>query len=135
MKYCEASLTLLRTWLLKSELAAVVLSLTLTWGASVSGVFGMNLMTGMRNSPHWFWRVTAFIVISSVAIIAVSYGQLCGRARRGPHIARQRVLPARRPRRASAARVPRAAHCTCARAGGTQPARAHAARSQPAHGI
>mmetsp|Transcript_114069 Transcript_114069/g.329526 ORF Transcript_114069/g.329526 Transcript_114069/m.329526 type:complete len:564 (-) Transcript_114069:38-1729(-) len=74
MKYCEASLTLLRTWLLKSELAAVVIGLALNYAGSVYSLFGMNIVNPFtEGSPIWFWRIAAFVIVSSIAVVALSY--------------------------------------------------------------
>merc|ERR1719330_307097 len=47
-QFAEASLSYLRTRLLRMELAAMIVSLALTFGAMVGGIFGMNLKSGLE---------------------------------------------------------------------------------------
>ncbi|CAM9248928.1 unnamed protein product [Ascophyllum nodosum] len=70
----EIELDVLRNNILRFELLLSVSGLTVALGALVTGVFGMNLISGWEMNPHAFWRLTGgiygFIVLCIAATVA-----------------------------------------------------------------
>merc|ERR1712232_573423 len=72
-RFLETAMSFLRNRLLKLELTAMVITLALTFGALVSGIFGMNLKSGHEDEDGWFYWVVIGIVICSIVIMVASY--------------------------------------------------------------
>merc|ERR1719189_726109 len=79
--FAEASLSYLRTRLLRMELAAMIVSLALTFGAMVGGIFGMNLKSGLEEKDGMFVGVVASM-IGVCVIIMLGLGYLYIRGKR-----------------------------------------------------
>ncbi|KAI9997404.1 hypothetical protein PInf_001202 [Phytophthora infestans] len=52
-----------RNYLLKAQLIFSLLSVNIAVGTLVSGLFGMNLASGVDTADYWFWSVVAAIVV------------------------------------------------------------------------
>lgn len=72
--FSEASLSYLRTRLLLMELVAMTLTLAMTFGALVAGIFGMNLKSGLEDKNGWFVGVVVCVLAVSVAIVLSLFG-------------------------------------------------------------
>jgi Mg2+ and Co2+ transporter CorA len=72
-RFLESAMSFLRNRLLKMELTVMVVTLALTFGALVSGIFGMNLKSGVSETDGGFFWVVAGIIVCSILIITSSY--------------------------------------------------------------
>ncbi|CAM9323938.1 unnamed protein product, partial [Sphacelaria rigidula] len=66
----EIQLDVLRNNILRFELLLSISAFTVSLGALVTGVFGMNLLSGWEEQPMTFWLVTGGIygcIVLSVA--------------------------------------------------------------------
>jgi len=72
IRFLEASMSCMRNRLLTLELVAEIAALVMALGALVSGVFGMNLKSGLEDAPGWFNSVVAGIILAGVLICVVS---------------------------------------------------------------
>ncbi|ETO78669.1 hypothetical protein F444_06455 [Phytophthora nicotianae P1976] len=59
-----------RNYLLKAQLIFSLLSVNIAVGTLVSGMFGMNLASGVDTADYWFWSV----VVAIVAFFVISMG-------------------------------------------------------------
>lgn len=66
----EIELDVLRNNILRFELLLSISAFTVTLGALVTGVFGMNLLSGWEDKPSAFWGVTGGIYVCIVLSIA-----------------------------------------------------------------
>jgi len=83
-RFLEAAMSHLRNRLLMLELLAMVITLALTFGAVITGIFGMNLKSGVADADYWFITVVVLVIIGGVLIIIVSL-TLYSRSRRYYH--------------------------------------------------
>jgi len=72
IRFLEASMSCGRNRLLKLELGTEVATLAFALGALVSGIFGMNLKSGIEDAPGWFVTVVIMIAVAGVFIVAFS---------------------------------------------------------------
>lgn len=70
IRFLEASMSCMRNRLLQLELGTEVTALVFALGALVSGIFGMNLHTGIEDAPGYFVMVVVFIVGCGGMIVA-----------------------------------------------------------------
>ncbi|KAG6613399.1 CorA Metal Ion Transporter (MIT) Family [Phytophthora cinnamomi] len=56
-----------RNYLLKVQLIFSLVSINIAVGTLVSGIFGMNLYSGLESAAHWFWGVVIATVIFFIA--------------------------------------------------------------------
>merc|ERR1712107_901926 len=61
-----------RNKLLKLELSTTVTTLAVSVGALISGIFGMNLHTGLEEQPGYFWIAVASIISVGTLITWIS---------------------------------------------------------------
>jgi magnesium transporter len=59
-----------RNYLLKVQLIYSLVSINISVGTLISGVFGMNLASSVESAAHWFWGV----VIATLIFFIVSTG-------------------------------------------------------------
>lgn len=72
IRFLEASMSCMRNRLLQLELGAEVATLAFALGALVSGIFGMNLTSGIEETPGYFVLVIVFIAVCGVLICSFS---------------------------------------------------------------
>mmetsp|Transcript_2897 Transcript_2897/g.5164 ORF Transcript_2897/g.5164 Transcript_2897/m.5164 type:complete len:531 (+) Transcript_2897:58-1650(+) len=72
IRFLEASMSCMRNRLLTLELGAEVAALVFSMGALISGIFGMNLTSGVEEEPYWFNSVVGLIIGLGVVISCVS---------------------------------------------------------------
>lgn len=69
-RFLEASMSCMRNKLLWFELVAEGMMLAVGMGALISGIFGMNLTSGLENADGWFWSVAGGIfLLGSMAVM------------------------------------------------------------------
>eukprot|EP00929_Paragymnodinium_shiwhaense_P012900 TRINITY_DN12077_c0_g2_i1.p1 TRINITY_DN12077_c0_g2~~TRINITY_DN12077_c0_g2_i1.p1 ORF type:complete len:564 (-),score=131.31 TRINITY_DN12077_c0_g2_i1:179-1870(-) len=75
-RFTEASLSYTRNELLKLELLATAISLSLAWGALIAGVWGMNFdtVTPIFQVEGGFWMATLSILLMGVASFLCARG-------------------------------------------------------------
>jgi hypothetical protein len=69
IRFLEASMSCMRNRLLTLELGTEVTALVFALGALVSGIFGMNLHTGIEDTPGYFFIVVFFIMGCGAMIV------------------------------------------------------------------
>lgn len=72
VRFLEASLSCMRNRLLMFELWTMIITVALGFGALVSGIFGMNLASGLDQKPGLFWGVITAIFSMGILIAVVS---------------------------------------------------------------
>jgi len=65
----EIQLDLLRNRILRFELILNMVSCVVAMGALVTGVFGMNLLSGWEMHPSLFYKVTTLMGVAMVAVL------------------------------------------------------------------
>lgn len=70
-RFLEASLSYMRNRLLRFELGATCVSLAFAFGALVSGIFGMNLKSGLEDLTTPFWYVLCGMLLVGFSICYV----------------------------------------------------------------
>jgi magnesium transporter len=69
----EIQLDLLRNRILRFELVLNIVTSVVSFGCLVTGLFGMNLFSGMEAHPSAFWIVTVVGGISMAAVLAMMF--------------------------------------------------------------
>jgi len=58
-----------RNSLLRIDLMVSSITSVAAVGALVAGIFGMNLSSGVEDTPHWFWGVASTLVFGSIILV------------------------------------------------------------------
>lgn len=74
IRFLEASMSCTRNRLLQFELCTEVAALSCSMGAMISGIFGMNLQSGVELEPGWFHGTVVVIVFmaGTIALVAAA---------------------------------------------------------------
>jgi len=76
MRFLDASLSCARNRLLIFEVMSQLVSVALDLGAMVSGIFGMNLTSGLENTRGMFLGVSLGIVIAGLGIVLLTWRRI-----------------------------------------------------------
>jgi magnesium transporter len=74
MRFLEASMSCTRNRLLMFEVWTMIATVAMGLGAMISGIFGMNLKSGLEEAPEKFSQVVMLIMVLAFLIITVSVG-------------------------------------------------------------
>jgi len=74
MRFLEASMSCTRNRLLMFEVWTMIATVAMGLGAMISGIFGMNLKSGLEDAPDKFNQVVMLIMTLAFLIITVSVG-------------------------------------------------------------
>merc|ERR1712137_83342 len=72
-RFLEASMSCMRNKLLWFELVAEGMMLAVGMGALISGIFGMNLTSGLENAHGWFWSVAGGIFLLGLLAVTITF--------------------------------------------------------------
>jgi len=76
MRFLDASLSCARNRLLVFETMSQLVSVALSLGALVGGIFGMNLTSGLENVPGLFLAVSLGIIIAGLGIVLLTWRRI-----------------------------------------------------------
>ncbi|CAK0798335.1 unnamed protein product [Prorocentrum cordatum] len=88
MRFLEASMSCTRNRLLMFEVWTMIATVAMGLGAMISGIFGMNLKSGLEDAPEMFDRVVLLIMLLAFLIVTVSVGFISGQRKYQNHAAR-----------------------------------------------
>jgi magnesium transporter len=76
MRFLDASLSCARNRLLIFEVMSQLVSVALDLGAMVSGIFGMNLTSGLEETPGMFIGVSVGIIVIGLVIVLFTWRRI-----------------------------------------------------------
>jgi len=72
----ELRLGFTRNVVMKIEVIVSAVTMAFAFGALISGIFGMNLRSGVEGYYYWFWTTTSAIIVLAVAMLLFSFTYL-----------------------------------------------------------